>query len=263
MKIDRVSKILAIICLGLIVVAIIVARNTPATGYESSIYTATPPIVWGCLIFCIICGISIVVYQIYLQKHERDKIWIVGVLLVLLSYVTVLSLHIIRGYMLWGRGDVLWHLSATRDIIATGHIQGVNFYPISHIFTAQFSQISGIDAIVLFGYIPVMFALLYITFMYLLARFILPNKGQVILATIASTVMVHPWSIGFGPNQLAILMLPLPFYLGIRSLADSKLQYKVQFAILFIILLLLYPPFHMQPAIAIFLFLVTIWILPK
>ncbi len=262
-NIDRISKMLAIACLGLIIVALFVARNTPAAGQESSIYTATPPIVWGFLIFSIISGLSIVVYQIYLGKHEKDRIWLVGLLLILLSYTAVLSLHIVRGYLLWGRGDVIRHLRTTWEIISTGHFQGGNYYPISHIFTAQLSHILGVDALVLFGYIPVLFAVLYIAFMYLLARSVLPSKGQVILATIASAVIVHHWYISFGPSKLSIMMLPLAFYLGIRILSDSNLQYRMQFAILFIILIFLYPLFHMQPAIAIFIFLVTLWIPTK
>jgi hypothetical protein len=255
-------KVITCICCVLIIVALLIIRNSPATGYESSIYKSTPTLAWVFLIFSLICGIGIVVHQVYRGKVDRDRTWILGLLLILLSYTTVLSMYIIRGYMLWGREDVLWHLGTTWDIAATGHFYASNYYPISHTLIAQLSQILGIDSMELFKYLPVLFALFYIAFMYLLARYILPSKGQVILATIASTVLVHHWYIGFGTSQLSILMLPLAIYLGIKFMSVPRYQQRMPLTIMFIILIFLYPPFHMQPAISIFIIIATIWVFP-
>ena len=90
--------------------ALFVARNSPAVAYETSIYTATPLIVWGVLILNALCGIGIVVHQVYTKRYKESKLWLLGLLLVLLSFITVLSLWIIRGYYLWSDGDPLLHL---------------------------------------------------------------------------------------------------------------------------------------------------------
>jgi hypothetical protein len=256
-------KIIASICFILVIAALLVIRNSPATGYESSIYRATPSLAWWFLIFSLLGGIGIVVHQVYHKKTDESRTWLIGLLLILISYTTVLSLYVMRGYMLWGRDDVLWHLRTTWDVIATGHVYGENYYPIAHIFTAQLSQILNIDAIVLFKYLPVLFALFYVAFIYLLARYVLPGRGQVLLATVVGLALIHTWYIGFGTSILSILMLPLAFYIGLRIMSVSKPPYSRAFLMLFIILIFLYPPFHMQPAIAIVFFIATIWIFPR
>ncbi len=193
MRSGRVIKIIASICFVLLAVAVVIVWNSPATGYESSIYTATPQMVWGFLIFSLVCGISIVVQQIYTKEHEKGSLWIIGLILILLSYTTFLSLWIIRGYALWCPGDPLTHLGRIQNVIASGYIAPGDAYPITYIYLAQISQLLDVNPVVLHKLMPLFFALLYVAGMYLLAKAILPRKGQVILATIAGTTLIGGW----------------------------------------------------------------------
>ena len=259
---STVIKITTCVSCVLVIAALLIAWNSPATGYESSIYRSTPGPVWILLILSLVCGLGIIIHQVYHGHIEKSRAWLLGLLLILLCYTIVLSMHIIRGYLLWGRGDVLWHLGTTRDVIQTGHVFPSNYYPVSHILVAQLSLVSGVDAIEFFRLLPVFFSVLFVVFSYCLARLVLPGKGQVILATVASTVFVHRWYVAFGTSNLAIMMLPLAFFIVLKFTSSSDFRNRVAVTILLFIIVLVYPPFHMQPALSIFIFIVTIPLFP-
>lgn len=256
---NRVIKIVAIICFILITIALIVTRNAPATGYEASIYNSTPLLLWFSLILSIVCGITIIVHQIYNSEYEKHNLWMTGLLLVLLSYTICLSLHIIRGYYMWGMGgDPATHVGWIKEIFSDGHIPEKVFYPIAHIYTAELSQILSINLITLFKLIPLFFGLLYVVCMYLFAKSILPDMGAVILATLASCVLIHGWYLNLTPNHLSNLLFPLLLFIVIKVFTTRKLQW----VILLVIWVFLYPPFHIVPTIALIVILSTLW-LPK
>ncbi len=236
-------------------VALLVVKNSPATGYESSIYAATPPIFWGALAFSLICGISIVIHQMY-KRHDRSSLWIVGLILISIVYVAILSLWIVRGYALWCAGDPLTHLGKIQNVITTGHIEGESFYPITHIYLAQISTVCGIAPMILQKYIPLVFGILYVPFMYLFAKSILPEKAQVIMATMVSATFLSGWYLNLTPNHLSNLFLPLAFFLLIKSFYPGTVQWKI----LFTIVIILFPVFHPIPGFVLLLALLTIWL---
>ena len=259
---NRIIKIIAIICFILITIALVVARNSPATGYEVSIYAATPILAWFFLISSFACGIGIAVYEVYQKDENRNKLWAIGLLLILLSSLAIQGLHHIRGYFFYGAGgDTATHLKYAQEIISSGHAGVQNIYPITHIFSAQLSQVLDIECIILFGVIPSIFYILYTVFMYLFARTVLPSKGHAILATVAGLTFQYGWWLMYlAPNQLANLTLPLAFYLFTKSSILTESKAKMPFTALFVIMLILFPVLHPIPAIVLILVLLTIWL---
>jgi len=260
MSASRVIKIITTIGFILITLAMVVIYNSPATGYEGSIYSATPLLVWVCLAISITCGIGIVVYQAY-RKEASKNLWVLGLALILLSNTVILSLHILRGYALWGisydpgshLGRVIWWP------MATGHIETGNFYPVAHIYTAQLSLVTGLNPVVWHQWTPVLFALLQIVFIYFIAKSVLANRWQVMLASVAGTTLIYGWYLSLTPNHLANMLFPLGLYLLIRSFKPGSVSWKI----LFVIILFLFPPFHPIPAFALFIVLATIWLAEK
>ena len=254
-----IIKTVAVICFILITIALVVARNSPATGYEASIYSSTPAILWVSLILSIVCGITIIVHQIYNREYEKHNLWMIGLLLVFLSYIICLSLHIIRGYYMWCMaGDPATHIGTIKQIISDGHIPRILFYPIAHIYTTELSQILSIDLISLHKLIPLFFGLLYIPFMYLFAKSILPGKGYVILATVASCTLVHGWYLNLTPNHLSNLLFPMLLFILVKVFTTRKIQWEI----LILIMVFLYPPFHPVPTFALMITLIALH-LPK
>ncbi len=263
-KINRYLTVHSIICFLLLALVSIMVWSSPATGYEASIYKAVPPVFWGVLFFCILSGISIIVYQIFKRGEENSSLYIIGLLLMILPYILILSLSIIRGYFLYGSGDVMSHYDYVRSICLSGHLSKDNIYPISHILAAQCAQILGIDITLLFSYISLIFNILYVIFMYLLVKAILPEKGQVIFAIAGSVTLIYSWwAIYYAPNQLANLFLPLAFYLFFRKnswVAQSVNKANYNYSFLFCVILILYPVFHQVSALGLFLLIITIWL---
>lgn len=239
--------------------ALIVARNTPAVAYEPSIYAATPPIVWIVLFINLICGTGIIVSHIYTEKYIHSNSWLLGLGLIFLSYTIVLSLWIIRGYALWCVGDPAVHLGLIQDIVSSGHIGQTNIYPLIHIYAAEYSIICGVLPTVFQRLIPLIFALLYVPFTYLLAKSVLPQKGQVILALLASMTLGPITLLNFTPNFEANYVFPLAIFLLIKSFDPGTVQWRI----LFIIMIFIFPVFHPVPSLALCVTLLTLWLANK
>jgi len=254
MKRKTSIKIITIVCSALISIALLIARNSPAKGYESSIYISTPVFVWESLLISYVCGIIILINHLYTNKSDKDNMWVFGLFLLFLSYTILLSLWIIRGYTLWCPGDPLSHLGIIQNIVSRGYIESGNFYPITHIYVSESSLICNIAPILLHKYIPLIFGLFYVIFMHLFAKSVFSTKNQVILATVCSVTLLPSWYLNLTPNHLSNLVFPVIFFLLLKSFTSSKIQWKI----LFIIIVFLFPPFHPVPSIVLLLILLTI-----
>lgn len=258
-KAAAIIKLVACCCFILIVVALLLAWNAPATGYESSIYKATPMLVWVLLIFSAACGIGIVVHQVYTRQHETSRLWGLGLLLILFSYTAILSLHIIRGYAFWSYGDPATHLGEIQNIVGTGYVAGDNFYPIATTYAAQLSQICNLDPLIFHKLVPIIFILICVAFIYLLAKAVLPDKGGVILATVVGLTLICGATPGFSylhftPNRLADLLFPMALFLLVKSFSAGAWRWRA----LFILTVFLFPVFHPVPSVALAVVLVTL-----
>jgi len=254
-KSSNLIKIIASLCFILLAVALVAIRNSPATGYESSIYWSTPPLVWGFLFLSIACGIGIIVYEAY-RNEERSKLWVTGFILILSSNTIILSLHILRGYaMLGASGDAGTHLGTIQDIIATGNFaRSELFYPVTHIYLSQLSQITNVGPVTLMKWVPALFPLLYMVFMYLLAKALLHGKRQVLLATVAATAPTIGISLLLLPYSLSNMFFPVVLFLLIKSLRPGTWRWRTAF----IFILFLFPVFHELPTIALIAMLINV-----
>lgn len=238
-------KSLLILCFLLLILSLILAHNSPATGYESSIYKSTPIVIWIFVLFSITMGSSIVVLQIYQQKLQKSYLWKIGLILVYLCYTFVISLFIIRGYYGWSiNGDAGSHLGHVYHTLSSGYLDSELFYPITHVFATQFSLILGLDMIFLHKLIPLIFGILYVPFMYLFNRHVLPKKSQVLIATLVSCTFLSGWYLNFMPNTLSNLLFPLVLYI---LLIEGR---GIAWEFLILIMAFLYPLFHPVPSIA-------------
>lgn len=252
-------KVLAIVCFTLITISVFIAYNNPAIGYEASIFRSTPFIVWVFIFISFFSGVVLIVHQVYTREYESNNFWIFGVLIVFLSYATVLSLHIIRGYYMWNMtGDSATHLGIIKQIITNGNALQTNMYPILHIYVAELSQILGISLIQLHTLIPVYFNLLYLVFMYFFAKSILHNKSMSIMVYVASSALLPQYMLILAPNHQANALLPLALFIIAKYINTKKMQWKI----LGSLIILFYPPFHILPAFILEIILVSLWI-PK
>lgn len=245
-------KILAIACFILILLSSFIAFLHPARGYELSIYESTPTFVWFFLIFSITGGVTIIVHQVYTREYKSSNFWLFGFLILILSRVSLLYIPFIRGYYTW-RGDNISHIGYVKDVLLTGHFPTDNFYPITHILLAELISISGAPIELIVNHITGLFSILYVVSIYLLATTVLPRRDAQLLSVAAiGGVLFNAYNVYLMPNGWSILYLPLLFFFFFKSF--KSLEYKL----LLVIMLVLYPFFHPLSSTVLVIMLLTI-----
>jgi hypothetical protein len=262
-------KIFASICFVLLEISAVAAWKTPTVGYEPSIYSATPPILWASVIISIVCGISIIFSQIMNKGYQRNKRWLIGLFLIFLCFTLCLSVYIIRGYDVWDlNGDTATHIGYVDQIISNGHAPDGLFgsdliYPVTHIYTAELALMLDQGINLLHKLVPLYIGLLFVGFVYIFARGFLPDKGQAILATMVSCMIAAdyyiPFYMGFMPYLLADFLFPVALLVVFKYLWTKK----VGWGILSFIVLIASMPFHPILTIALIATLAGIWAFEK
>ena len=231
-------KILAIACFILILLSSFIAYSHPAKGYELSIYESTPTLVWLFLIFSIAGGVTIIVHQVYTREYKNSNFWLSGFLILILSRMTLLYIPFIRGYYTW-RGDNIEHIGYVKDVLVNGHFATDNFYPVTHILLAGVTSISGAPIELIVNHSTALFSGFYVVSIYLLATAVLPRRDAQLLSVAAiGGVLFNGYDVYLMPNGWSILYLPLLFFFFFKSF--KSLEYKL----LLVIMLVLYPFFH-------------------
>ncbi|PKL57173.1 MAG: hypothetical protein CVV35_01360 [Methanomicrobiales archaeon HGW-Methanomicrobiales-6] len=254
---QRFQKVALIFLFSLLSVALVITWNMPATGYESSIYHSTPLILWVSLIASVIAGIALVIVSIAKNELEQNSLWKIGFLLVFLCYTICLALYIIRGYHMWCMtGDPASHIGWTKETINTGHVPTSIIYPITHIYLSEIVFFTGLDLVILHKMVPLIFGLLCVLFMYVLAQASSSNYGGAVLAGVISCCLTFGWYLNLTPNALSNMLIPFALFLTIKFLQKREWAWAVPLSVIII----LYPVFHVLPAVVLGLVLLTLWI---
>lgn len=237
-----IKKAIAIFCFIFFIFISLIIHNFQVTGYELSIYTNIPSLLWALLIFNICAGIFIIVHQTLCEeKSKNSRFWLVGFLILLICNFIILSLYIWKGYYIYGRSDILSHLGAVRNAIINNHIDDDVCYPITHLLVAILSKISGHEYVSFSRYIHIYFSIMYFFFIYCLSKSVFHDEKYSKLSVAASVpIFYSQFQTGMYPHLLATLTLPLIYYIYLKTL-NKKL---VNFRILFVLLLIMYPFFH-------------------
>lgn len=254
----NVNKFLAVIALVFVALSLaIIARTSPATGHEITIYDAYPSHLWLFMIASITCGIGILMHQAF--TREESRWWLAGLAIVILTNSIFLLLPVFRGYAFYGFGDAATHLGWMRDIINTGHITPNDLYPIEHILGASLVQMTGISLESIIPLFSVLFSGMYIAFMYLLARSVASNQGQVLLVIVLATPLIYTANhAAIQPSLFSLFMVPCLFYLYLRR--ERSLSGRLANTILILLLALLITYFHPVTALYVIVTFLGFWL---
>jgi len=125
------QKLVVICGFVLLVIALIIAHSNPAAGYELDIYSSTPVFTWIFIFLAMLCGAGIIIHQLVSKDFQVSRIWLLGLLIIVVSHFSILYIPYIRGYFTWS-GDQMTHWGLITDIVSTGHFDNGNYYPITH-----------------------------------------------------------------------------------------------------------------------------------
>jgi len=211
----------------------------------------------------VIGGLTILVNEAFAGDRPSHW-WIAGLAILILAYIVISIIPPLRGYVIYGRADILTHSGLVKDILSTGNFGPYNQYPVLHTFIAQITRICDIDYIAVMNYLPSLFAFVNVISIYLLSKTVLSNRGQVLMATACGTLLVVWGNITFAtrygcfPTSLSTLIVPLVLFIYFKAKDTRSFQYHV----MLIMFLVLMPFFHPLCAAVLILFFIIIEISP-
>jgi hypothetical protein len=248
---DVYLKLVAIFFVACVILAVVIARQYPATGYELSIYTNTPAPVLVLLILSFVGGIAIVAHEVLSSGYVRSRTYLAGFAVIVLAGTAFLCLPFFSDYVTASSGDHLGHVGFVRDIVTSGHIGERNPYPVAHALLAEISTVTSLSPMDTVNLNTPLVLPIFMLTAYLLAAAVLPNEGQRLLAAlIAGGTMAGISCFYLVPNTWSIILLPLFFYCYFK-------RDRVPFRILTVAILIVYPFFHPLSSIVIMLVLAT------
>ena len=233
-------------------VASVIVLSTPSSnGYEVSIYSVFPSYFWF-LIGIPIFLPFVILYAVHMPMSGRRFfiVWIPS----LISLFLFLSLPLTRGYFFYNPGDSLTHLGYVKDLLAYGHIEHMNFYPILHIWILSLSQISGVEVLRVMLITPELFTFLYIASILALGRSLRFTARQIQLLGVLATIPIFGYEqLAVFPSSEGLLMMPIAVFLYIKS-RDDRTVNRVIFSLALVPILLVYP--FLNPESTLFLLLI-------
>ena len=130
--------LLALGCLA-VAAAVVIARSSPATGYEVSIYRATPILVWALL------GGALLIATVVIVMRTSGNLTTIAMVLGGIVMMSIVAMPILRGYHFFGAADSLTHLGWTRDIASGAMDPHSLFYPGYHSLSLAVGRFTGIS----------------------------------------------------------------------------------------------------------------------
>lgn len=202
-----------------VALAVLVANGTPPSGYEVSIYAATPLPFWVFVLFGLVTGIAVAVYWLDTVLGK------LGLLLTGTGGMTVLALPLLRGYHYYGLADGMNHLGFTRKLAVEIRSFLGMLYPGGHSTAILVDTMAGVGLPRALMLVVLACTLVFVIFVPLAVREVLPRPGVVLLAVVAGLCVMPINNIStsnrFHPFTLAVLISPLLFYLVFKHVAHG------------------------------------------
>jgi len=223
---SRTSKVALLAgYLGLLV-AILVAHSNPATGYEISLYAATPSIVWAGLAVALVTGAAVALFGG--RDADAAGAYVHRVALVLIGCValSVMAMPLLRGYTFYGSGDSLSHVGWAREIAAGTLAPTDLLYPGIHTMTVVIARVADVALtqanlyVILVGF-PLAFLLSIPPAVRLLTD--APRAGAVGLLAAAAFVPINNVSVHATahPASQTILLFGFVLYLALAHVSTG------------------------------------------
>lgn len=201
----QIITILTSVAFFLLTIGILSAWNTPAVGYEVSIYASTPLLYWIGLAF----GFTVTFLLLFLELNGVSVPRYMGYvkwILLGLCIISLTTLLIIRGYYGYNfNGDTGTHVGNLLSALTSGTVSVI--YPNLYYHTLFLTLVTSGDLLYIIKITPVFFILMFILGIYLLSREVLPKKQMAAISVFIAC------SLPFGSVSNYTGCGPLPCYL--------------------------------------------------
>lgn len=192
--------------------AIMVAYNNPTTGYELSIYTATPIAVWAAV------GAALIMALCVAFVSPISSYRFLALVLAACSVFAVISLPLIRGYYFYGTADPLTHIGFAKNL-ARGELSPYGMiYPGVHTLSVFITRITGYPLTRSLLIVILCFVLVYFVFVPLCVRLLVSGSHATVLGLFSALLLlpinhisthlrVHPFTLTVLYSSFVIFLL--------------------------------------------------------
>ncbi|UPM42898.1 hypothetical protein [Halocatena salina] len=247
--------------------AILSAKTAPATGYELSLYTATPILFW--------VGVAIALGGALLVAFVSSVRWVRSLALVLAAtaMLSVLGLPFLRDYYFHGTADPMTHLGLAKDLNSGRTSPFGIMYPGIHILAVFISRVVGYPLRRSVLFVTLLFALVYILFVPLCVRLLVSGPRTTTIGVFSALLLlpinhisthfrVHPFTLTTLYSAFIVFLLLKAFLSEGRYDRRSKRSKPVDtvagtFVVLAVVLTSVVL-FHPQQALNVLILFVTI-----
>ena len=200
-------------------IAILAAWMNPATGYEVSIYAATPITVWFGIAMAF--GVSIIICY----TDPRDRAAGIGLLLGGFTTVVVVSLPALRHYRYYGVADAMTHLGWAEEV-RNGMLSPLDLlYPGGHVLTAVTGEVFGVSSMRAVLLVTIGLVGLYVLFIPLVTRTIVSDGAVVATAAFGGFFLLHINNVSTGLTfhaySFALMGFPVILFILVKQLVVS------------------------------------------
>lgn len=215
----RLTAALAVGYLAL-AVGVVAVLADQSTGWELSIYRATPLAFWAGVLLAVAAAAAVA-----LTAPARSVPSRLAIVLGPLAVVAVVALPLLRGYYFFGAGDALSYLGWAR-LIDRGQLNPLEFlYPGIQTTAIFLSEATGLPLRRTLMTIPALFVIVYVSFVALVVRRIATGRHALAAGAFAALLLlpvnnIHTYLIPY-PTSAAIFFAPLVLYCLFRYVTDG------------------------------------------
>ncbi|WP_440771921.1 hypothetical protein [Natronorubrum sp. DTA28] len=237
-------------------VAVAVAHNNPATGYELSVYSGTPILFW------VGVSISLLISVFFAVSKNQYERW-GGVLLGGLSVLSIYVLPLVRGYHFVGPFDSMTHWGLTKDLIDGTISVSDLLYPGSHLLASTIHLVTSVSIPHSMMLVVYVFLLSFVVFVPLVAQALFGRFDALLpIVALYSAFLLLPINhvavhLNFHPTSHAIMYSLVPIYGFVRLIQRNRPADFLVFLLLSLSFILIHP----QQAANLLLILSTVVVL--
>jgi hypothetical protein len=246
--------------------ALLLVYNDPATGYELSLYRATPETFWVGIGIALLAALG-TAFVSSVRLYRSLALILAGC-----AVFTIAALPVIRGYYYYGIADPLTHLGLVKDLARGITNPFLMIYPGLHTLSIFINRMTGYPFTRSLLLVVLCFVILYFVFVPLCVRLLATGERTVAVGAFSAFLLlpinhvsthlrVHPFSLTVLYSSLVVFLL-LKVFLddNRREQGENRLLVSPSVGILLALALVLTAAvlYHSQQALNLLILFVTV-----
>ncbi|MFC7229641.1 hypothetical protein N0B31_19740 [Salinirubellus salinus] len=214
---NRWQRLLLLVGFCAMAGALVAAIRAPATGFELSIYRATPAAFWVGTALAVLASLVVTLWP-RVARPVREG----GVLLAGTAVWSILALPLLRSYYFYGGGDALSHLGFVESFASGAASPFDLIHPGVHLTSILVSRAGGLPFERALVFVALLFPAVFIVFVVLCVRHLTGDDRGAVVGLFAALLLLPLNNVAIHlpahPSSQAVMFTPLVLYLLFRYL---------------------------------------------